>query len=372
MRSFAVWYDTDRTLGQMSFTINFVPKEMDLTNDREVKPQTDASFKADVNKDEAQKQLSVPKDMLHVNFWSNLPYDGVCYFDFGIYVEDMTKVNNIYVYCPFKVSKENIRDLGARMSSDNLVNALFNENYITTNGNAKRYLIDKNNENNEKFIIYAIDEDNEIEIEPCKRYKYKSDIHQPESKGKGTIISFKLNSLVGHAPKTLRNIKSYYFRFRIEVRKENLKLISKNVKSESWVSDTLVTTEVMDFRINDIRSCCDEVQDRFNRGKHFNLKSIHYLVMRNADDRVIAEGNKYTCRLLELDIWEKYIDILKDNIIAYHFKEKSVTNEPVKSLCVLVRFQTRNSEIVSKAKYLFVALIVAVLSTAFSNYILGK
>lgn len=316
MRSFAVWYDS----------------------------------KSNIDKNKSNKNREINKDIIHINFWSQVPSNTEkCYFDFGVYVNDISDVEKINIYCPFKIEKNNIRDLGARFSDGNLVNALFNEDYTTTGGNAKRYLINKNKD--DKFIIYAITEDSEIEIEYCKRNKFHLDSPNDNDKGKGSIISINVSDVVEKSEKGLRKIRSYYFRLRIETTKNEMKLITKKVDTESRFTDTFVSTEIMDFRINDIRSCCDEIRNRFNYGKHFSLKAIHYLVMRRANDKVIADGNMYTCRLLEQDIWNEYIDGLDDNMIAYHFKSKVEGNKNVNSLCVLVRFQSRINTITTVLIY---------------------
>ena len=324
LRSFAIWYDS----------------------------------KHDMNNMEKEKE----KDIIHINFWSQIPSNPEkCYFDFGIYVNDISDVKNLNIYCPFEVRKNNIRDLGARFSDGNLVNALFNEDYTTTGGNAKRYLINKNKNLKEQFIIYAITEDSEIKIENCKRIKFHSDNPKTNDKGKGSIIIIDVSDVIEKSEESLKKIKSYYFRLRIETTKNDMKLITKKVSTESLFTDTFVSTEIMDFRINDIRSCCDEIRNRFNYGKHFSLKAIHYLVMRKANDRVIADGNLYTCRLLEQDIWNGYIDNLNDNIIAYHFKKIANGINMVDSLCILVRFQSRIKTITTIFIYLLIAIGLGVL-----------
>lgn len=332
LRSFAIWYD---------------PKQ-------------------NINNIENEKN----EDVIHINFWSQVPLDPKkCYFDFGIYINDISDVKNINIYCPFEINKNNIRDLGARFSDGNLVNALFNENYTTTGGNAKRYLINKNKDSKDQFIIYSITEDSEIKIENCKRIKFHSDNPKENDKGKGSIIIIDVSDVIKKSAESLQKIKSYYFRLRIETTKDEMKLITKKVDTESRFTDTFVSTEIMDFRINDIRSCCDEIRNRFNYGKHFSLKAIHYLVMRKANDKVIADGNLYTCRLLEQDIWNEYIDGLDDNMIAYHFKNKVEGERIVDSLCVLVRFQSHINTIKTILIYFTIAMFLGVIGNFVTDFI---
>mgnify|MGYP005876302105 CR=1 FL=1 len=310
----------------------------------------------------------IPKDQIHVNFWSQIR-DKLsvekCFFDFGIYVDDIRKVDTIYLYCPFEVDKNDVHDLGSRLSSDGLVCALFNENYAVTNGYPKRFFVDCNG-CGDNFIIYSLMEDSEISIEYCRRDKIKPDFDKAKCSGKGSIICMKVDGLHNNSKSDIKEIYRYYFRIRVIVDKFNLNLITQKINGESIFSDSFTSTEVMDFRLNDIRSCCSEVKDRFKNGTHFNFKSIHYLVMRDAENKVLAEGNTYACRLLEHDIWQQYVDCLKENIMAYHFKKVSNGNKSAGNLVVVTRFKTKRSNWITILGAFVVALLLGVLGNIFS------
>lgn len=302
-----------------------------------------------------------PRDFININFWSQVHQQkDICYFDFGVYVDNIDIAKSIFVYCPFKIDKKDITDLGHRLNDTRLVNALFNEIYDITKGKAKRKLIDCKKPGTKKFIIYDLQEDNDIEVEYCKRLPSVNCDSFLDS-NKGTIITLNVSDMSLKAEDDLKAYKSYYFRFRIKVDKKSLSMISQKVGNESLLADSFVSTDIMDFRINDIRSCCDEVRERFNINKHFNLRSIHYLVMRNADDKVIVQGKECISRLLEKDVWEAYIENLEQNVIAYHFKEKATQQNSVDNLCVLVRFQNRKANKEVYTRYAIIAVALSML-----------
>lgn len=308
-----------------------------------------------------------PNDFLNINFWSQVPKQkNICYFDFGVYVDNIDLANNIFIYCPFRIEKKDIIDLGSRLSDTRLVNALFNELYDITKGSAKRKLIDCKKTDSKKFIIYDIQEDSDVKVDYCKRLA-SDDSGCSYSSNKGTIITLNVTDMSSKAEADLRLYKSYYFRFRVKVEKKSLSMISQKVGNESLLADSLVSTDIMDFRINDIRSCCDEVRERFNSNKHFRFQSIHYLVMRNADDKVIVQGNECISRLLEKDVWETYIENLETNMVAYHFKEKCTSKKGVENLCVLVRFQNRKANWEVYVRYILIAVVLSIICDVFKG-----
>lgn len=73
--------------------------------------------------------------------------------DFGLLVEDITDIEKIYLYTPFTIQKRDISDLGVVISNNNLVNAIFNENFTTTNGEPKRLIVNGNRDK-QPFVIY--------------------------------------------------------------------------------------------------------------------------------------------------------------------------------------------------------------------------
>ncbi|WP_268624272.1 hypothetical protein [Paenibacillus alvei] len=245
---------------------------------------------------------------VHINLWDKVEQDGdknYC-FDIGLLVEDITNIENVYLYAPFKVEKNELKDLGIVISNNKLVNAIFNENFTTTDGEPKRLIVNET-EHKKAFVIYALEIESQILLRSCK-----SNGSTP-----GTIIEIKVSSIIPS------DILRYYFRIRIQVQKNEIALINDEIKGVSIFSNQFTNTEVIDFRLNDVRSCSEELREQFNKGNKFGFLAIHYLILRNANDAMIHYGKEINSRMLENDLWKSYIDGANHNIIAYHIKSKA-------------------------------------------------
>ncbi|HDR1102293.1 TPA: hypothetical protein QB210_001276, partial [Pasteurella multocida] len=67
---------------------------------------------------------------LHINLWGvnaqSSEKSPKMVLDFGFMIDDITKIKEIILYCPFNVEK--VEDLGKRLSANpNLIDAIFNE-----------------------------------------------------------------------------------------------------------------------------------------------------------------------------------------------------------------------------------------------------
>lgn len=128
----------------------------------------------------------------------------------------------------------------------------------------------------------------------------------------------------------------------------------------------------MDFRLNDIRSFNPAIKDCYAYGKKFKIKSVNYLIMRNITDEVDALGMRMNCRLLEYDLWNKYIDDLQNNMMAYHIKEKAVGEEFIKDFCAVVKIKYEMSTYITLVIYLIVLIGMGVIGNFAYDCLLGK
>lgn len=338
MRSFAVWYD-----------------KIDKSSNKPIK--------ADI----------------HVNCWSQLPYKGnedTYFFDFGVKVIGLNNIQCINIYCPFELKREDVKDLGAKISNNSLINAIFNENYAVIDGVPKHFIVQDNSVpeemiDAEQFVVYALNDQKEIILEKLNKDKIKPDDPNVRYDSWGTIIRIETKDIIKNATGLASGLLNYYFRIRVVTNKDALCLITRKVNSVNIFKDTIETIELLDFRMNDIRSCCDEIRDRFNFGGKFWVNSIHYLVMRKVSDSVTAEGTSYSCRLLEKDIWNKYIDNLQDNFVAYHFKNKAykcivdnkTVEKPVDNMVLLLKFRYRKATKWTVIGYILAAICLSMFSS---------
>jgi hypothetical protein len=243
---------------------------------------------------------------VHVNLWDREKDKKNYCFDFGLLIENLEDIENIYLYVPFRLEKSQIKDLGATISNNQLVNAIFNENFTTTDGEPKRLIVNGTSEK-PTFVIYALEIESQVKLNSCKR----------NASTPGTILEIKISSI---KPK---NILRYYFRIRLEADKADIEFINDEIKGISILNDQFTNTEVIDFRLNDVRSCSEELREQFDKGQRFRILAVHYLILRNANDLIIHHGKQINSRMLENDLWKNYIDGANHNIIAYHIKSKA-------------------------------------------------
>ncbi|RTE08238.1 hypothetical protein [Paenibacillus whitsoniae] len=266
-----------------------------------------AIWYAPIKKETEQETEQDKVASIHINLWDKVKGNNKNYcFDFGLLIEDINCIEKIFLYAPFPVEKKQIKDLGSVISNNQLVNAIFNENFTTTDGEPKRLIVNAP-EKKDNFVVYSLEIENQVELINCRR----------NTESDGTIIEIKVDSIKPN------NINKYYFRIRIEGGKDCIKFINDEIKGISIFSNQFTNTEVIDFRLNDVRSCSEELREQFQKGKSFKLLAIHYLILRNANDAIIHYGKEINSRMLEQDLWKTYIDGTNHNIIAYHIKSKA-------------------------------------------------
>ena len=318
---------------------------------------------------------------IHVNLWeSNIcgRDDSSVYFDFGLMIEDVRDIENIYMYCPFEVNKSDVKDLGkCILDNQSLVGAIFNENYRICSGEPRRLLVQspaqishqesdsvvgdktclKKEEEKGGFVIYSLDIVNDLDVK-----------HIDDGGYKGTRLKITIEKiLMGKYGGSIKKVYKYYFRLRVAVKMSNLKLIFQRAKTISPFQSAFITTQVIDFRLNDLRSCTPLVRDEFAKGDHFSIRKIHYLLLRKTTDVFIHQGGEVSSRLLEKHLWESYISGLENNIVAYHFKKKTgntslSSSQTINDYSILTRFEFECINFRKILAYLYIVLYLGVVS----------
>ena len=263
---------------------------------------------------------------IHINLWKKKKPVETFVFDFGLMIDKIDLIKNIYFYLPFKESKWN--DLGHIISANpKLVEAIFNENCNVSTFHPKRVKV-KFKESDEEFVLYSLSQE---------------DIRK-ESYSKGELLTLNVNSILDISEvqenDDIKNIKKYYFRFRFEISKDKVYLIKESDFNKNFFLDIFSRTETIDFRINDIRSCSEKVMEEYYRNKKFQIKKIHYLLLRNSNDEFLYLDGNVNSRVLEKELWSNYIENIPEDVIAYHIKEvPKVGRDKIKSFSKLVRFK---------------------------------
>lgn len=339
----------------------------------------------------------IPKEVeVHINLWDK----SICgrarddiQIDFGLLVSDIEGIDEIDLYCPFSIDKSSITDLGQKiLNHPELVNAIFNENYHTSSGaprrlevtspsdkkeNAKDNNINNRTDNRHRktpFLIYQLEIENEVTIDRIPNHTGPT--NEDDDNSFGSLIKFKIDKLLEGNQDDRTSYQRYYFRFRIETTTSKMELFCQRPHNISPFSEAFVTTEVIDFRLNNLRSCCSGVQDRISQGRKFKITSVHYLILRLTSDTLIQQGDTVSSRLLEQNIWKEYIPSLTENIIAYHFKKKSdergTNSAGVKEFVILTRFEYQKTNKWLLGTYLYMLIYMSILSNALSNWMSGS
>ncbi|MBQ0067137.1 MAG: hypothetical protein KBS60_02945 [Phascolarctobacterium sp.] len=315
----------------------------------------DSSSRNDAWKDKVDKN---PQIDVHVNIWNQIGNrdSQYCYIDFGIKVYDISLIDEMFLYCPVKLSKDDVKDLGGVYANTPLVNSIFNENYSIVDSGRKRYPV--SDKTGIKFVCYALG-GHEYEVLP-----------DSVDKDNATIITFSTKSWQNESDKNLGN--TYYVRFRIKINLAKEKFIKELNTTDSALNDIFTKTEIIDFRLNDVRSMSVERQELFGNCDKFDIKCVHCLIMRRASDRMLVDGKcDYGVRLLESEIWKDYVDNLSTEVFAYHFKKdvrENIKKNSIDVFNVLVRVQSK--KVISKWVYMLIIIVLGIASSLIASLII--
>ena len=327
-----------------------------------------------------------PEIQVHINLWEKNICGGKrgeVYFDFGFLIHCLDTVARVNLYCPFNIQECDVVDLGEQIyKNDDLVNTIFNEDYEPKKiASATRYLsvhvpLSRKNAWKDDFLIYQLNEDNfKVSYVPGN---------------KGSILSLDLKDVLPQEHhkyyEDLKDFKRHYFRFRISVDATMVKMISHRPKNISPFQDAFIETQIIDFRLNNLRSCNASIGDTFAKGEHFNIVAIHYLVLRNVSDEIIYHGKNISSRLLEKEAWTEYFGKLHSNVMAYHFKEvrkKNSSSENVDiedsqldvgidEFVILTRFDYQNWNFCLILGYLYLLIYVGCLASFVSTLLFNQ
>ncbi|UAY77834.1 hypothetical protein K7G90_000066 [Pasteurella canis] len=303
---------------------------------------------------------------LHINLWGvnaqSSEKSPKMVLDFGFMIDDITKIKEIILYCPFNVEK--VEDLGRLLSvNPDLIDAIFNEDCETlSNIHPNRVKITKKGDNFKKqdnskdeFILYKLD---------------SSLIDFKDENGYSRIRINVADILSGKEAKIehLNNTKKYYIRIRISPNDDELSYILKRENEEINILQdvSLKTTEIIDFRINDFRSITEKMKEEAYRLNKFKISSVHYFIMRSSTDEYIASADTYKSRLLENEVWNKYISLSENDVIAYHFKKDKDKN--ISSFTNLSRFKYPLNVKERIFCYIGIVIMISILSSMIASF----
>lgn len=338
MRSFALWYNPRK---------KEETKIIGVKNREETKTET-----------EIKKEMEVPLDV-HVNLWRDKKKD-MFIFDFGLMVSKIKKVEEICIYIPFEVNK--IEDLGRKMKANNsLISAIFNEECAIDSSHPNRVKVTRKN-NKECFMIYSI-HDSEYKIQKIENTK----------KTKGSILKLNVGKILSEVEGNVDSTDKYYFRIRFEQNSGNIDMIKNQTSEQNIYSNIFKKIEMIDFRINDERTWSETIKQEYCRSKNFIIESIHYLLLRDANDEFIYYDGKIKSRLLEVEIWKDYIEFIDTDTITYHIKKIKDKSEEsgIENFICLTRFKFTSQSLHLLVYYLIFVLSLAIIANSIFGFFNG-
>ena len=196
MKSFGLWYLANDRVGDNTQTGS--------------RPGEENSASSTENENSDQ-QKDKPVFDLHINFWSLEDYkhiksENIPCLDIGIKIVNYRLIDKLTFYCPFEISKSNIRDLADKMTTKNNANIIFNsECEIKTKDNYTIVEVGK-----DELLIFPLDQVIK-EVYSLKPVEY----------GTGTKLEFKFQKFKQYVDsnKELCKFDTIYIRFRIREKK---------------------------------------------------------------------------------------------------------------------------------------------------------
>lgn len=273
-----------------------------------------------LNNSSEPRQMNVSAE-LHVNYWK-VPVSNGSYkrfLDFGIFINEVARdISSVSFYFPFKVEESSLRDLGESLSKSELLCTLFNNDYVVRNinGSPSYFCVSPsaNSENTHPFWLYVLGENN-FNVAEVKPY--------------GSIVTVKIlstpkkNGGIQLATSEKKPKRNLYFRFRVEDIPVDSIFYEENI-SNDFLQSAFSKTEMIDFRINEVREMNPKVYEEITKDKTFlPFRKIHFFFVGSSEDEQIAGNTDFKdCRLLNYERWQSYIGKDYDNqrkLIAYHW-----------------------------------------------------
>lgn len=270
-----------------------------------------------------KKSLGVNSE-LHINYWA-LPDENIHYLDIGVKLNNVfnkiklsSKITGIYFYLPFE--KKHIEydgELGNIVCNDSeLLSAIFNS-YVT----GTSYIAGSG--------IYK------ITLPGGKEMNFFTQIAQENGDGESGVQIGELKDKRETGVKLFFPVKVFsrsidediptYFRFRIKILDiKALNRISNITKSRvPALFGDFSKIEVVDFRVNEARNLPYKIREKVIDFESINV--IHFFLIREAiSEFKVSHANYERCRVLETELWDKYLDIdnTKSQKLIYHWKQK--------------------------------------------------
>lgn len=304
---------------------------------------------------------------LHINYWEldDTIVEGNQFLDFGLMIKSVAlDVESIYFYFPFKIKKEWIEDLGKTLQNDQMISALFNEDFNCKSNTGSPYTtVSQKNDINNVFFLYELADLN-YSVQDVPGYGSilrivflsKPPIIEPSSTDCDIYIRFRLKHF---------NASDIFYEEEI---------------SNDYIQSAFYKTKMLDFRVNERREMNNKLLEVLEtKERHFvRFSKFHFYYIGSSRKEKIEGYVNYTdCRLLDYSKWSNYLPSItnKDKkFLCYHWKTYNDGN-CFQSCSVFMRtvFKSLNWKIV--LLYFSIAIGLSFIASAIwgvlSHFIIG-
>jgi len=285
---------------------------------------------------------------LHMNYW--VVRDKAAkghWLDFGVMIPRDITCANLSIHIP----DENvmIESLGFLFADEDIARAVFNENLSTKK------------------------DDKIITLEWLERTVSVWDFMRPgdckETVGNGKLISFDIARLRKEEKQKIKG--ALYLRFRL--RGNYIEQLLKIEKRGTIAFDSVFTsTQVFDFRVNQIRSTDVNIKGLLQKGKAVFAKLHFFLIVPSRDDFALSSEAIHAARHIENVPWAHYLTGNKKSKLfndplytVYHWRKRgevSTDKQLPEEFVLYAKFKTIRLGRRSLLLYLSVALVLGVIS----------
>lgn len=309
---------------------------------------------------------------VHLNLWKNATrkkFQLISQYllDIGIKIFAYNNtIESLALFFPFQMEKCKVGDLGGILSnSKSLVNVIFNESMIHTDGEGNQGSLskfeskvkDEATKKKRSFHLYTLAPNN-------------YDIEKKEGL-EGTFLKINLQ---GAELSEANKSGNLYIRFRITIDDAAAQKYLK--RDENLANDVLQAafskTELYDIRVNDRRETDDKVLEEIETTMHNTLMPIskaHFFFVTNVVDHV-SNGNsgRMDTRMLEMDKWKTYAPYKDEHPrIAYHWKKVAENDKTFENFEIFFRNTCDNRNYHKILLYLFVAFWIGAVGSSIAS-----
>ena len=320
------------------------------------------------------------KAELHFNLWhckkskflckENLN----CFIDIGILLFNYEDIQEIFIYIPFPVKTEDLKDLSEKLDKQTL-DAIFNEDISTTTdseGECIKMNMPSSNDENSSIILWRLDHSStsNSDLSVVSDYNRKDSIFKISE----NAVSRARDCL--EKEDNRNGNERIYFRLRVELNKVNQNPFVQTVKpNDNKLLSGFDRLEFVDFRLNERRNLPDAISRTIHNteNSYFDVSQIHFLLATDVNaDYVSAHRQFSKCRMLENTLWNAYTDKrLTSHMVVYHWKAYSGSEKggSKKGFNAFLKFRTRESSLQTISRYCIISIIFGFIGSYILNLI---